>query len=538
MFGRLPDLRAMLKMNDFQNPVESMEQDERAEEEQHVQTENNVMNRLAALEAMVNQLTAQRTQDWQTISNLQQQQGTAQTTIDQQAQIIANLQRQYTQEAIEIDQHQYERRMEKKAEKTGNTFHPHRNDSKKQKNRKGYVAKYNDTEEGPMDIDYTKERHKGKLDKKFKGTCHFCGKTGKDCYCKQNKGKQSTSERPIQPEKAKIDMLQEVPHDTACYDDSCLTHKSSKEGSGYYPKKPKKARTIQNARIDMINFREKEESEYGNNGITDEDMSNLITQFKNWTTASQDKSEAYVVQQNSDYDTECEFYGLTEPMHKCNPYKYTPDNYFKCDLCVSTKPRHECKRCPKCGSMVGYRHKCEAEFKANQKAMWEITQNEEPPHNEHSESDGKYDSHEEKQGCMTEDEWAQEMYRRAILNIPLNDDECSLCGNHETHDCWKYKVKLCSTDNAPSALKEIMAGHWNDKTQTYTCTFCGSNYTMHTCPNWDYLMGHYKCCLCNSPELEHDCMGCGFCKSMDPEHCCFEENKKRLQYMNKLYNNR
>lgn len=36
----------------------------------------------------------------------------------------------------------------------------------------------------------------------------------------------------------------EVPHDClywiGCYDDSCLRHKSGKEGSRYYPREPKK----------------------------------------------------------------------------------------------------------------------------------------------------------------------------------------------------------------------------------------------------------------------------------------------------------
>ena len=31
---------------------------------------------------------------------------------------------------------------------------------------------------------------------------------------------------------------------TVCYDDLCLTHKADKDGSGWYPKKPKERRVV------------------------------------------------------------------------------------------------------------------------------------------------------------------------------------------------------------------------------------------------------------------------------------------------------
>jgi hypothetical protein len=44
-------------------------------------------------------------------------------------------------------------------------------------------------------------------------------------------------------------IVQETPHAwlswTGCYDDGCLTHKSEKEGAGWFPKPPKKERTKQ-----------------------------------------------------------------------------------------------------------------------------------------------------------------------------------------------------------------------------------------------------------------------------------------------------
>lgn len=186
----------------------------------------------------------------------------------------------FTQEAIKIDNRQWERNQERKAEKSGSPpkHQPQANQGKK---RDDYVAKDNGTRPGRMDIDTMNN-------KKFKGTCNFCGKPSHkeaDCRSKQTCGfcgkkghqeancysKKNGKSPGATKDKAQVDSITEVPHDhlswTACYDDLCLVHKRSKEGSGYYPKKSRAKESHMTIRIDTLNFHdqvpsEKEDSEW------------------------------------------------------------------------------------------------------------------------------------------------------------------------------------------------------------------------------------------------------------------------------------
>jgi hypothetical protein len=88
-----------------------------------------------------------------------------------------------TQEAIKIDNRQWERKQERKTEKTGNPIR-HQPQANQGKKRDDYVAKDNGTRPGRMDIDAINHR-------KFKGTCNSCGKPGHkeaDCRSKQTCG--------------------------------------------------------------------------------------------------------------------------------------------------------------------------------------------------------------------------------------------------------------------------------------------------------------------------------------------------------------
>jgi Retrotransposon gag protein len=232
----------------------------------------------------------------------------------------------FHEEAVKIDNRQHSRRKEKRAEKSGHApkFHPKYNAN--QGKKREHIASSNDGRPGKMDLDsinYKNKNFKGNRNKKFTGNCHYCGKANhkeKDCYTKKNKEGRATPEKSSQPEKAQVNTIRENTHAnlswTACYDDKCTIHKSSKEGSGYYPKRPQEAKTVKKARIDMMRFRE-----------------------------------------NSD--------GL-----------YIPDDYYECNVCDSKDVKHECFGCPECGSMDP-KHECEAEWRHNMNAMAELFEEEE-----------------------------------------------------------------------------------------------------------------------------------------------------------------
>ncbi|PNP37335.1 hypothetical protein TGAMA5MH_10767 [Trichoderma gamsii] len=286
-----------------------------------------------------------------------------------------------------IDNRQWERKQERKTEKNGQP-HKHQPQANQGKKRDEYVAKDNGTRPGRMDIDdITKKKFIGtcnacgkkghkEADCRSKMTCDFCGKKGhKEAYCyskKNGKNPEATKDR------ARVDAIMEIPHDhlswTACYDDSCLVHQSSKKGSGYYPKKQRAKKSHKTVRIDTLNFHERPHPE--------------------------------------DFDcNSCEDYEINE-YELLTTRNSTWKDIYECDDCGSKNPEHACTGCPECGSKEGFRHTCEAEQQRNMNEMYELFK-------EQDEAAKEY----------FEDLEKQEKKR-------LKEYECILCESHDLdHDC-------------------------------------------------------------------------------------------------------
>jgi hypothetical protein len=107
----------------------------------------------------------------------------------------------------------------------------------------------------PMELDSThrkqklsQEERKQRMDNRL---CLYCAKPGhqvKDCRSTKNRrptGSQQPNNQPRRNTSREIGALtKQSDHGTlswtACYDDSCLIHKSEKDGAGWYPSKPRK----------------------------------------------------------------------------------------------------------------------------------------------------------------------------------------------------------------------------------------------------------------------------------------------------------
>jgi len=147
----------------------------------------------------------------------------------------------FTQQCIDADNRIWEREQEKKHEKTGRFHTPQYKHNNANQGRKRDLASSNDGKPGPMDLDTINTR-------KFTGKCNHCGKVGhKERNCWDKNGKPNNlreNKKTEKTEKVRIDTIDTVPHNllswTACYDDQCLIHKDGKEGSGWFPKAPKK----------------------------------------------------------------------------------------------------------------------------------------------------------------------------------------------------------------------------------------------------------------------------------------------------------
>ncbi|KAL6689604.1 hypothetical protein J3F84DRAFT_314917 [Trichoderma pleuroticola] len=169
------------------------------------------------------------------------------------------------------------------------------------------MATYNDGKPGPMDLSTIEAQRKNV-------ECFNCGKKGhvkKYCRAPRKDGKKFTPV-PEPKENRAINTIRpsanhDILHFSACYDDKCQTHLSDKQGSGWFPKGPKK-------RVQTLNTLGTTEHTPNNaDPYNFEEEERVLHEWEQEEAARQDR----ITQMTWEYRTGYEDLDIAEPCENC-----------------------------------------------------------------------------------------------------------------------------------------------------------------------------------------------------------------------------